>query len=82
MPEKAEKASHNFIPPLNKKMSKETEPAEAFRVYNRGIVLQMQTYIRNKDWTGLNEFVEALNTETETFIRSLLIENKASSATA
>lgn len=74
--------SHNFIPPLNKKMSKETDPAEAFRIYNRGIVLQIQTYIGNKDWTGLKEFAEALNAETEMFIKSLLIENKASSATA
>lgn len=73
---------HNFIPPLQKKMTKETQPAEAFRIYNRGIVLQMQTYIGNKDWTGLKEFVEALNSETEVFIKSLLIENKTSSATA
>lgn len=75
-----EKASHNFIQPLNKKMSKETEPAEAFRVYNRGIVLQMQSYIESKNWIGLKDFVEALNTETETFVKSLLIENKASSS--
>ena len=82
MPEKAAHTSHTFIPTITKKMNKETQPAEAFRLYNRGIVLQMQVYIGNKDWSGLTTFIEALNTETETFIKSLLIENKTSSATA
>src|ERR1700693_4643191 len=65
--------AHNFIPPLRKQMNAATEPAEAFLVYNRGIVIQMQTYIKNKDWTGLTDFVEALSSETETFIKSLLV---------
>jgi hypothetical protein len=70
---------HNALPPLMKRMSAETEPVKAFRIYNRGIVERMQSFIRNKDWTGLNDFVEAINTETEPLSSALLIENKTSS---
>jgi len=69
---------HNFIPPMRKLMNAETDPADAFTVYNRGIVRQVQVYIKNKDWSGLGDFVAALDAETEALCKSLLIENKTS----